>query len=548
MLIEEITEQNYAEKIAEGEKRVDLKLKLWETQKSTKNPNWFMLLDPTIWAYRFLQDKENKPLRLRGFQDTVINDKNRFILVIAANQIGKTWSLGCVKALHHAIMVPNASVLIISKSEQQAIGILDEIKWMMKRANIQFRSIIDQVENRTELHITNTDKKGVSVIRCLPPTTSVLSYPATLIICDEAGFWTIDGYTSQKNYFYQVIETRTNETKNWTSVKIHDVNISKFFTMGQIVVISNPNGQRGLLWDLWTGDDRFNLYRYCWLANPKNSITEYMKAKERMPSDVFDSSYAAVFSSATGGFITLKEYNDAVKEYEMAIPTDKQLFLGADFAGEDTTTRDVDSTVMFGGVSDNDKAKIVYLLEFPLRSAKTQVVYPEIHRLVKTYSVGGFGYDKQGVGDSVKNDLQDQGILPEYMIQAFTYSLPDKSNIYYNMKHMFEQRRVQIPDEPKLKEQLLGLRFEKTDAGHIKVHHQREGIHDDYADALANCIWMIARFSAGIAVDSVEISNRNKGPDRKINKGPRKTVLCTVCGMNKYSYHPETGVCQDCDE
>ena len=38
---------------------------------------------------------------------------------------------------------------------------------------------------------------------------------------------------------------------------------------------------------------------------------------------------------------------------------------------------------------------------------------------------------------------------------------------------------------PKLKEQLLGLRFERTDGGHIKVHHASEGLHDDLADAFS---------------------------------------------------------------
>ncbi|KKL48618.1 hypothetical protein LCGC14_2323740, partial [marine sediment metagenome] len=115
-------------------------------------------------------------MKLRGFQDKIINDKADVIVVAAANQSGKT-TTAVVKVLHHAMLVPNASVLIVSRSEQQAIYILDEVRWAMRRSGIKWQPIMDEVENRTEIHITNEDGKGVSVIRCLPPTQRVLAYP-----------------------------------------------------------------------------------------------------------------------------------------------------------------------------------------------------------------------------------------------------------------------------------------------------------------------------------------------------------------------------------
>lgn len=509
-------------------------------QANLDTPNLYMLFDPTIWAYAVLVDKQGKQLKLHGFQDKIINDKHRYVVVAGANQIGKSWTI-CIKAVHHALYVPNASVLIVSRSEQQAIYMLDEIKWMMRRANMPFNSVIDEVENRTELHITNTDKKGVSVIRCLPCTEAVLSYPATLMICDEIGFWDIQNSTQVK-YFNRVIVSRTNATKNWTN---------DHFTMGQIVCISNPNGQNGVLWELWNDVD-CNQYRYCWLANPDNTIEEYSTLKNKIPPDEFDSVYAATFSSTTGGFITGAEYNDAIKvPYDMAMPTTQSIYLGADFAGEDTVSRNVDSTVIFGAVQfmdgDVQKYKIIYLNEFPQKSTKADVVYPEIIRLKNNYSIAGFGYDKQGVGDSVKNDLKDKGVLPEYLIESFTYSLPNKSEIYYNMQHIFEQRRVKLPDHPKLKEQLMGLRFKRTEAGHlgkpsIMVHHEKEGLHDDYPDALANCLWMASRFGSGISVSFVETIAKKETK----YTGPRKAITCRICENYRYSSNPDDGVCDYC--
>jgi len=218
MIIEQITENNYVEKIEETERETQKKiLKFEDTIHSRgikhpdKNIDWKLLYDPVVWAYETLKDKQNKPLVLRGYQDKMINDKHRFIVVVAANQIGKTWA-ACVKAIHHAIHVQNASVLIVSKSEQQSIMILDEIKWMMRRSDMDFDQVVGEVENRTELHLPNSDKKGVSVIRCLPPTTSVLAYPATLMICDEIGFWEIEGM-KQSEYSSSVINPPEPEEK-----------------------------------------------------------------------------------------------------------------------------------------------------------------------------------------------------------------------------------------------------------------------------------------------------------------------------------------------
>ncbi len=517
MIVEEITEENFMEKTEEQERDTNKKILAFQ-EKLAKDRvgahvDWKLLYDPTVWAYHTLKDKQNRPIVLRGYQDKIINDKHRFIVVAAANQVGKTWAM-CIKAIHHAIHVNNASVLIVSKSEQQSIMILDEIKWMMKRSDTDFDAVIGEVENRTELHLPNDDKKGVSVIRCLPPTTSVLAFPATLIICDEIGFWEIEGM-KQSEYFNRVIVSRTNETKNWED---------PYFTMGQVCCISNPNAQQGVLWNLWNDED-FHQYRYCWLAHSKNKIEEYLKWKKKLPSDEFDSIYAATFASSSGGFITEEEYNDAEEEYK--IQPNQVSFLGGDFAGEDTISRDVDSNVLVGTshvkVEKIIKVKLNYYKEFPLR-VKKAVVYEEIKKFP---NLTKFAYDKMGVGDSVKNDLKDKGILPEYKIESLTYSLPNKSEVYYNMKHLFEQRLVILPKGlPKLKEQLLGLRFEKTDAGHIKVHHASEGLHDDWADALANSLFAAKRLLG--AIPSFSSLKSKVKPIESVSK-KRILLICPEC-------------------
>lgn len=538
MLIEEIDEKNFLEKNEEGRKRVELKIKKFENQieratavEKLKGKNsavankdsvdWYQLFDPTIWAYKHLRDKQNNPLILRGFQDIIINDKHRFVNTVAANQLGKTWT-ACIKAIHHALFVNNASVLIISRSEQQAIMILDEIKWMMKRAQMSFKTVIGDVENRTELHVTNMDKKGTSVIRCLPPTLSALAYPATLIIPDEEDFWVIDGMT-QIEFFQRVILSRTFETKNWKNNCICGVPSCGHFTMGQIFAISNPNMEGGLLWSQYKSSN-WHSYRFDYLSNPNNKLEEYLKAKEELPSDIFNSTMAAVFSSGSGGFITEDEWKDAARDYNLIAPA--RFFLGGDFAGEDTKGRDVDQSALFGAENikeTKDMVKVCYQKDFPIRTKK-EIIYNEISMLKE--QIVKFAYDKVGVGDSVKNDLKERGILSEHQIEALTYSLPNKSEVYYNLKHLFEQRKIIVPNLPKLKEQLLGLRFEKTEGGYIKIHHKTEALHDDWADALANACYA-ARILKG-AEPYIGVAKKSYFSENALNQG-KFTLICPRC-------------------
>src|SRR3990167_1573910 len=137
MLKLEVTEKNFAEIVPLLERNVDAKIKLIDTYKPKE-----IIRDPTLCAYAFLKDKRNRKLRLRGFQDVILNDRSRFVLCAAANQIGKT-TAAVVKALHHGLHGNNSCVVIGAITEEQGIRLLDEVKQMMKRSSIDFDSVID---------------------------------------------------------------------------------------------------------------------------------------------------------------------------------------------------------------------------------------------------------------------------------------------------------------------------------------------------------------------------------------------------------------------
>lgn len=534
MLIDEIGEDNYIEKRIEGREELEKKFESFDALRGT-NPTKFregcadLFKDPTIWAFATLRDRENKRLRLWPYQDKFVNDRNRFIYCPASNQIGKTWAV-IAKGLHHALHTPNASVIIISKSDTQATMLLDEMKWMMRRGSIDFDDFIDEVENRTELHL-KSPKNGISTIRCFPPTTRVLGFPATLILLDEVDFWEKMTDLTPQEYYDQVIEPRTNTTKSFKH---------PFLTMGQIVAISNPNGKGGLGWYLYT-DERFHIYRYCWLSNPNNSLKEYLYHKNRLPSYRFASIYAAEHIDASGGFITLDQY-DRFASYNipLSLPLGCVLYLGGDFASEDAKGKNTDWNTIYGVIKvpnkdypGNPRIRVVYRSEWP-PNTKKEVIYNEIARLKGLCTIGKFAYDKVGIGDKVKNDLIGRNILGDSQIEPLTYSLPNKSDVFLNLQSLFEHDLLEGRDIAKLKEQLLSLKVEQPPGSiHLKIHHKTGNLHDDDPDALANACF-VARVSGQVSLSVVYPEKPKKKSANcshaHLDYGPDGEFVCKDCG------------------
>lgn len=533
-IIDVISEENYLIKRYEGQKELQKKFDAWNQLGKIKDRlkkkefitkcGW-LWRDPTIWAYANLTDDQGNPLKLYPWQDKIINDKNRFLHVHAANQIGKSLAAGIVKALHHLFYVDNASIMIIASKEDQSIRILDYMKWMIRRAKLPFESFKGDVDNRTEMQI-ETRKGVVSAARTFPPTTAILGYPATLVIMDEDNFWEKIGELSPIDYYDQCIEPRTNATKNWKH---------PFLTMGQIVGISNPNGQQGLGWRCMS-DERFNNYIYNWLAKPGNTYEEYAKHKKRLPPYRFASIYAATYVDVQGGFITHDQYEKfASYDHSLIIPGDKSLYLGGDFASEDPKGKNTDWSVLYGVVqiprSEKDakdrlpRIKVVYMKKFKPRTP-TREIYAEIKRLGDSgVNIAKFAYDKVGVGDKVANDLIDRGILGKNRIEVLTYSLPNKSDVFINFQTLFEQGLIEGRDIPELREQLFGLKVEQPlGSVHLKIHHKTEGIKDDHPDALAN-----ACFAAKRLVGATPSFNPVKRTEQAKTQNKKYTMICPTC-------------------
>ena len=89
--------------------------------------------------------------------------------------------------------------------------------------------------------------------------------------------------------------------------------------------------------------------------------------------------------------------------------------------------------------------------------------------------------DETGLGAGVVDLARSR----EYPVRGITFSLSEKSKMYSNIRMIFENKKIVVPQEDKkVLYQLSYLKRDYTEEGKLKVKVD-EGTKDDHADALA---------------------------------------------------------------
>jgi hypothetical protein len=104
-------------------------------------------------------------------------------------------------------------------------------------------------------------------------------------------------------------------------------------------------------------------------------------------------------------------------------------------------------------------------------------------KILKGYGCSAVMGDRYG-GETFRADFQEHKI--SYNVCPFT-----KHQLYEELEPLINAQEVEILDEPKLYEQILGLVVRGT-----KIDHQ-SGEHDDFSNALGGVVWLLAEKYAG---------------------------------------------------
>ena len=262
-----------------------------------------MLRDKTIAAYHHFRFN-GLPMELRYYQDVLLSDSGKRILMVSSNQLGKSLTLDTDAATNFIMDHGKEYVgILVSKSLPQSQYQMSRIKQLLRSADIDVSveetddTKTGKKDNSFEITYTFYDErqkpKYTNHLICCPPTGSALGYPANDMWLDEFDFWeNID----HDHFIKQVAIPRT------------------FDTNGNLKVFTNPNGKLAA-WNLWCAVDKngvpvWHRYAFNYWDSPGASQQGFDSRSVGMTKAQIDSTLLAQFSSAGGAVFSSEEIAD----------------------------------------------------------------------------------------------------------------------------------------------------------------------------------------------------------------------------------------------
>jgi len=152
------------------------------------------------------------------------------------------------------------------------------------------------------------------------------------------------------------------------------------------------------------------------------------------------------------------------------------------------------ATIHIGGLeaptkdSKDDIVRLDRRIEKPLGTNYSAVI-GELKSLWASVKPSREMIDSTGAGEGPAEFLKSEGIV----VEAIKFSLQKKAEMYSVLKILFEQKRIKIPNDKKLIDQLGSMMYEHTQLGYPKIFPPSTG-HDDECDALAMLAFGLVSF------------------------------------------------------
>lgn len=450
-----------------------------------------LLSDYTIYAYAFLR-WESRPIMLRYYQDSLINDVCKRVDAEASNQSGKSFSL-CVKAAvafhkHHG---KNFTIGLISKSMPQNSMNMRMITKMLKEAHYPYQS--GSNDNMT-VRVHDLGDNLTNTLVCAVASTSALGYPFDLLLLDEFEFW--ENPEGLEYMYDQVLEPRTFQTK------------------GQIIIYSNPNGKNFVSENLHKrltsdGSYQFHVYNVDFLDVPGNTREEWDIKKKYTHPIMFASTMAALRTESEGSALNdvdiKKTYSDGLDEMGFyackGVPT--YWFLDLGFVH--------DQSVLSGCyLTKNDKDETVYnfVLKVYPRGYEHEDLWgrqdgseQSVPSVIKQYGDSMHRFELDLTGKEGNEILANEAGLS---CSGVKMSGPWKATWYERFITLVKQGRLKVQridnwvdtQNKNFDYQARSLRITtKMPDGRSRpyplYHHSKESDHDDILDSVVGCLSLI---------------------------------------------------------
>jgi len=379
------------------------------------------------------------------YQAELLKDLGKRLVAVMGRQSGKTTTIA-IKAIYFAIANDGVTILITSPSLRQSMIMFSRISSFVFTSPLKSKVIRS---TRTTIEFENR-----SEIIALPASENLLrGYTAHMIICDEAAFMPEELITS---VIFPMIST----------------------TDGYAIFLSTPWGRDHLFYRAFM-DPNYSVHRVksseCPLIKP-----EFLEEMRRTMTDqTFRMEYEAEFVETANAYFPqdlirgcVDPASDFLSSLEKAIPRG-EYYGGCDFGKLE------DFSVIAVLKREGDFLKLVYLYEFPIGTPYSNVI-GHLVRANQKFNFRKVQVDQTGVGEPVLEELKAQGVPAE----GLTFTIKTKEDLLSCLKIAMEQKRLKMPYNRRLCEQINEQQYAYSKSGHLQFSHS-SGSHDDMLWSLA---------------------------------------------------------------
>jgi len=409
------------------------------------------IADPVRWL------AENTQFHAWPHQQMFLQDAHtRTRVVCKSRKVGMTTTIAH-EALWKAITNPARRILIISPGLRQSRIPMDKIHHITKLQNLAAKVA---EKSRDTIQFTNA-----STITALPNNPDrVRGYDATDIYLDEAAHFLNDRPVMRA---------------------LEPMLISR---KGTLTLVSTPFGKRGLFWNRYQTaklrqDPDLKAYDFKpSTLNPLITQAELEREHEDYTETEFRQEYLGEFIEEVDTCFPLDLITPCVDNNLQPLTKGepaKKYFMGIDLAKQ----RDETVVTILEKHPETNNLTIRHI------SAWTKMNYTEqtarIQQLATLFPIENSAVDQTGVGEAVVENLK--AALP--YIQGVTFTQQVKVQLIDSTRILLEQKKLTLPNNPKLITQLNSLRYTFTHIGN-KVFHTPETNqpHDDYVWSLTLAI------------------------------------------------------------
>jgi len=245
---------------------------------------------------------------------------------------------------------------------------------------------------------------------------------------------------------------------------------------GSAVFISTPFGKNWFYEEWLKGKDpempAYSSFHYTSKDNPYFPPKEWENAKKRLPMQVFKQEHEASFLDDAAS--VFRSINDIIKDNCLMDMTPGHYYvMGVDIGKHE------DFTVLT--VIDKYNNNVVYWdrfknIEYPFQKKR-------IIATAKRYNARIF-IDSTAVGEPIFEDLRREGLF----IDDYKFTNKSKKELIEKLSIFIEQKRIYIPDEQILIDELTSFGYKLSESGNV-LYSAPTGLHDDAVISLALAVW-----------------------------------------------------------